>query len=140
MRKDTPRGGDPTPRWGDSMGAIAGAGALYSTVDDLLIYAEAQLGDTATPIDAAIALTQQITYRTADESVATGLGWYRMRLAPDRPPVYLHDGGTGCFSSFIAFSHSERLAVVLLANGGDALENSELFFVLVDTLQASGAR
>lgn len=134
------RGGDPTPRWGDSMGAIAGAGALYSTVDDLLIYAEAQLGDTATPIDAAIALTQQITYRAADESVATGLGWYRMRLSPDRPPVYLHDGGTGGFSSFIAFSHSERLAVVLLANGGDALQNSELFFVLVDTLQALGAR
>ena len=122
------------------MGAIAGAGALYSTVDDLLSYAGAQLGDTATPIDAAIALTQQISYRTADESVATGLGWFRIRLAPDRPPVYVHDGGTGGFSSFIAFSHAGRLAVVLLANVGDALQNSALFFALVDALQAPGAR
>lgn len=96
---------DPWPLEG-----MPGAGALRSTVDDLLVYLEAQLDPGSTPLAEAVRLTQQ---PRVTHGQTIGLGWLRH----DRPDhLWWHNGGTGGYRSFAGFVPAEQVAVVVLSN------------------------
>lgn len=98
--------GNACPPW--HLNALFGAGGLLSTVEDLAIFARAQL-DTS---NIAVQLTQQESF--ADQQ-RVGLGWHIIPTSKGDSFLW-HNGGTGGFSSSMAVSTSAQSAVVILSN------------------------
>ncbi|MDJ1499719.1 serine hydrolase domain-containing protein [Xanthocytophaga agilis] len=103
--------GKPVAYWNDLNG-FKGAGALRSTVKDLLVYAQANINPGNNTIGKSFAFCHQITSTLDDKKV--GLAWFELTI--NGHAVYVHDGGTGGFTSFILFSKEKKRALVLLAN------------------------
>ena len=100
--------GVPTPPW--AFDALAGAGALRATIDDAARFLEAQLHPEATPLEAAIRLTQTPRHPLAGGG-HIALGWHVAA-----PGALWHNGGTGGFRSFAAIRPQDGLGVVVLAS------------------------
>lgn len=102
--------GEPTAPW--NLASLQGSGAIRSTLNDMIRYTQAQLGQLHTSLDKAILLTHQITFRSSDNTMA--LGW-RVKQLNDQ--IYWHhSGGTGGFRSFVGFVKDRQLGVVILSN------------------------
>jgi serine-type D-Ala-D-Ala carboxypeptidase/endopeptidase len=106
------RRGRPVPHW--HLPALAGAGALRSTVADLLVLLRLQLGDGDPALARAAALTQ--VPRARHRGAAVGLGWTRWPLSGTEHELLFHNGGTGGFRSLVAFVPATHTAVVVLSN------------------------
>lgn len=92
--------------------ALASCGSLRSTVDDLVLYAKANLTDNGqTPLSSALKLTHQITF---NNDARLGLAWHIILV--NGVSYYFHNGGTYGSSSFLAFSKEKNLAVIILSN------------------------
>jgi serine-type D-Ala-D-Ala carboxypeptidase/endopeptidase len=102
--------GRPVPGW--YLEGLAGAGALRSTVPDLLSYLRAQLDPDATPLAAAVRRTH-VPWQP-DRRQTIGLGWLRSRLPGG--DLWWHNGATGGFRAFAGFSPEHRRAVAVLVN------------------------
>lgn len=112
------RRGRPVPDW--HLPALAGAGALRSTADDLLLLLSAHLDPTSSPLAEAIELCVEPRRRIRG-ALRIALGWHVL----DRrhgPPVWWHNGGTGGFSSFAGFVPDTRAAVAVLANSARSVD------------------
>ncbi|MBL7817035.1 MAG: beta-lactamase family protein [Saprospiraceae bacterium] len=103
--------GNPANYW--DITGLAAAGAIRSTLSDMLTYAKANM--TAT--DSAVLLTQKATFKDSPNN-ETGLFW-QLSTTSDGNQIIWHNGGTGGFRTFCGFIKSKNLAVVLLSNGGD---------------------
>jgi serine-type D-Ala-D-Ala carboxypeptidase/endopeptidase len=110
----------PVHAW--DLDALAGAGAIRSTADDMLTYLEAQLhpnklpaSTLATPngktLPAAIEQTHVI-HATVGNNQHIALNWFRH----DDTGTYWHNGGTGGYSSYAAFNPQQDFAIVVLNN------------------------
>lgn len=105
------RRGRPVPHW--DFDALAGAGALRSTVHDLLAFLALQVHGSDSRLGAAARLTQELRARRGRMSV--GLGWMTLPFGGGRQALF-HDGGTGGFRSFAGFVPESGTAVVVLTN------------------------
>jgi CubicO group peptidase (beta-lactamase class C family) len=106
------RRGKPVPHW--DLPSLPGAGALRSTVADLLTFLEAQLGPRPPELAAAIELTHEPRARRGPMSI--GLGWLIHTPKGQPFPAIWHDGGTGGFRSVAGFVEESETAVVVLSN------------------------
>ena len=102
-------GGAPASHW--DIPTLAGAGAIRSTVDDMLRFLRANIDPDGTPLAAAIRATHRVRYEGTGQSI--GLGWF---VGPDAPSVRWHNGGTGGFHTFAGFDTERRVGVVVLCN------------------------
>ena len=109
--------GTKTPAW--DFRAMAPAGALRSTVSDLVRYGKAYLAKTG-PLSAAMALTMAAT----QSNPAMGLGWHIRDTRGNA--TYWHNGGTYGSSSFIAFIPAKDVVVVVLSNAAAAVDDISL--------------
>ncbi len=100
--------GNPAANW--HLPTLAGAGALRSTVDDMLKFLAAQIGFVHTPLDAAIAASHTVHFKLPDGS-GVALGWH-----VQRDGVIWHNGGTGGYHAFAGFSPDKKAGVVVLSN------------------------
>lgn len=107
--------GKQTPAWDFS--AMAAAGALRSSVHDMLLYAKANTEKGTDKLSKAIELTHHITY-TKDPEV--GLGWHVNRDGNNT--IYWHNGGTNGSRSFIAFVPEKHVAIVALSNSVESVD------------------
>jgi D-alanyl-D-alanine-carboxypeptidase/D-alanyl-D-alanine-endopeptidase len=112
------RRGRPVPHW--DLPALAGAGALRSTVADLLVFVRVQLGDGDPALARAAALTH--VPRVRHRGTAIGLGWMRWPLRGTEHELLFHNGGTGGFRSFVGFVPSTHTAVVALSNSARSVD------------------
>jgi D-alanyl-D-alanine-carboxypeptidase/D-alanyl-D-alanine-endopeptidase len=97
--------------------AFDGSGALYSTLDDMLVWLAYNLGVADSPIDNLLPMIQQVYFD--DGTNIMGLAWQYNRL-PDAT-LYMNKGGqTQGFASFIASVKQERIGVVILTNESTA--------------------
>jgi CubicO group peptidase (beta-lactamase class C family) len=102
--------------------AIAPAGGLNSTANDLLRFLAANINAAASfrtdTLGQAMALAQRTHYEaTRDGSpVLMGLNWH-IRRTP-RDTIIWQGGGVTGYGTFIAFAPSRRQAVVVLTNSG----------------------
>jgi serine-type D-Ala-D-Ala carboxypeptidase/endopeptidase len=112
------RRGRPVPHW--DLPALAGAGALRSTVADLLAFLRLQLGDGDPELVRAAALTQ--VPRVRRRGLAVGLGWSCLPLRGTGHELLFHNGGTGGFRSFAGFVPATRAAVVVLSNSARSVD------------------
>jgi CubicO group peptidase (beta-lactamase class C family) len=111
--------GNETPAW--DFNVLAPCGALHSSVNDLLVYAKANMAPTADKLGKAFELTHQITF---SKDAKMGLAWHIIIV--DGVEYYFHNGGTYGSSSFLAFNAQRNLALVILSN---AFESTDLIGV-----------
>lgn len=102
----------PVPN--QDLGALAGSGGLYSTVDDLLDFVELFLGRGPQPLAAAAAIMVEPQRPADDERNRMGLGW-RVQTLDDGQTLWSHGRADG-YRSFMGFDPQARLAVVGLTN------------------------
>ena len=100
--------------------SMAGAGALHSTVDDLLTYADAYLHpDKVSAAASGPASTLPAALRLAQQPQADGPGGTKVALAwlihPEND-THWHDGGTAGYSSVVLFQPKIDRAIVVLYN------------------------
>jgi len=111
--------GQPAPAWDQDV--LAGAGALRSTVDDMLSYLEAQLHpdravrgiepDAAT-LPSALVFSQQLQASAGPAQIA--FAWLYLPEEGD----YWHNGGTGGYTAYAFFNPRGDYAGVVLMNVG----------------------
>jgi serine-type D-Ala-D-Ala carboxypeptidase/endopeptidase len=106
------RHGKHVPHW--DLAALAGAGALRSTVADLLRFLELQLQPPATRLGRAAQATHEP--RAHRGRLSQGLGWAGLPLRGDSCQMLWHNGGTGGFRSFLGFVNESGAGVVVLSN------------------------
>ena len=94
--------------------ALPGAGALRSTVADLLRFLAAQLGDAPPGLAQAIRATHEP--RARRRALSVGLGWFVLPVPGQPSPAVWHDGGTGGFRSVAGFVEASSTSVVVLAS------------------------
>ncbi|GAA4105135.1 serine hydrolase domain-containing protein [Mucilaginibacter panaciglaebae] len=100
--------------------ALAACGSLKSTINDLLIYARANMTKSDTKLSKAFQLAHQVTFNNGDSQVT--LGWHIIKI--DGISYIFHNGGTEGSSSFLAYNIEKGLAVVLLSNAGASTDNT----------------
>jgi D-alanyl-D-alanine-carboxypeptidase/D-alanyl-D-alanine-endopeptidase len=106
------RRGQPVPYW--ELPALAGAGALRSTVADLLRFLELQLREPTTRLGRAARATHEP--RAHRGKLSQGLGWVSLPLRGDSRRMLWHNGGTGGFRSFTGFLTETETGVAVLSN------------------------
>ncbi|HEX2209981.1 MAG TPA: serine hydrolase [Longimicrobium sp.] len=119
-------GGEVAPYW-DASEAIAGAGGLRSSIDDMLLYLRAQLSPPDNAVGRAIRTAQQVQH-TFGSGQAFGLNW-AVRNAEGRT-IISHGGGTGGFNTLIAFDPARRTGVVMLTNTGGFEDDVAMDFMM----------
>jgi len=110
------------PNW-NGFDAMAGAGALLSTVDDMLRFVRQNLE----PQDLAASLA---AIRVPQAGGETALGWHLLKLA-DGGHVYWHNGGTGGYASFLGIRPDAGTGVVVLATSTEYNTITELGFAQI---------
>jgi CubicO group peptidase (beta-lactamase class C family) len=108
---------------------LAGAGALRSSITDMLAYASANLDDGGGPLQQAMATARSPRERI-DAQTQIGLNWITQRTG-DRDIVW-HDGGTGGFSSFIGLDEARATAIVVLSNSATLEGVDDIGFHMLD--------
>ena len=120
----------PVANW--ELPTLAGAGALRSTVNDMLTFVEANLAAGQQPPEAAgdlpdsrvrkaMAATHETRRDFGAPGMHIGLGWV-IRSGHGRE-LHWHNGGTGGYRSFLGFDLASRTGVVVLSNSGDSVDD-----------------
>ena len=92
--------------------AMAGAGAVVSDATDMALYLKANMQQNK--LASAIKLTHQPTAEFGNSLTKVGLGWIIQGTADG--DVYMHNGQTGGFASFIGFNPTSHKGIVILSN------------------------
>lgn len=103
---------EPVANW--DIPTLAGAGALRSTANDLLIFLAANLGYTKTPLAPAMAAMLKVRRPTGMPNVAVALAWHI--TTRDGEELIWHNGGTGGYRTYIGFDPKKGIGVVALSN------------------------
>ncbi len=106
-----PHDGALTPNANWDLDALAGAGALRSTADDMLKLLAAAIDEGDSQVSRALRLAGEHRHGKPGE-IGVGLGWHLARDGLTR----WHNGQTGGYSSFVGYIPERRLAVVVLCN------------------------
>jgi len=100
------------PEWDNP--SLAGAGALRSSANDLLVFLAATMGYTDNPLAAAQKTTLSIRRPTGAPFMETGLGWDIDTRGGSE--IISKGGATAGYNTFIGYSPKTRVGVVALAN------------------------
>ena len=117
--------GNPSSYW--DITGLGAAGAIRSTVSDMLKYAKANM-EASNP---AFALAQKPTFKDRPDN-EIGLFW-QLSTTKKGQLLTWHNGGTGGFMTFCGFIKAQNIAVVMLNNSGNDVTQKG-----VDLLKALG--
>ena len=123
--------GQPVPNW--DLPTLAGAGALLSTVNDLLDYAAANLPGSKGHLGGAMREAQRPRRQIATGD-SIGLAWITTHTL--RVAITWHNGGTGGYRGFLGLDRKEKRAVVILSNSANSVD--DLGFHLLDPTSPLG--
>jgi serine-type D-Ala-D-Ala carboxypeptidase/endopeptidase len=103
--------GSPAATW--DIPILAGAGAVRSSVRDMLKFLKAQLHGPAGTLGQGIETAWKVHWKPrSTHDVALGLGWHIARDGHTR----WHNGRTGGYGAMALVSRKKQIAVVVLAN------------------------
>jgi CubicO group peptidase (beta-lactamase class C family) len=120
------RDGDEVANW--NLDALAGAGAIRSTMNDMLKYLAANLDSTSRPLGRALRSAHLTRRPAGTPNMTIGLNWHVLRI--DSSEVVWHNGETAGYHSFIGFDPARRVGVVILSNSATSVD--DLGFHLVN--------
>lgn len=119
--------GRPAASW--DIDALAGAGALRSTAEDMTTFLAAAMGLRHTPLDSAFRLAAEPQFDAGPGgTVRIGLGWH-VRLGPEGGRIVWHNGGTGGYHSWAGYDPTRRVGVVVLTNSTENIDDLGLHLV-----------
>ncbi|MEJ0078858.1 MAG: serine hydrolase [Alphaproteobacteria bacterium] len=101
----------PAGPW-DFPADMAGVGGVRATLPDMVRYLEGELGARESTITPALAQTQQQVARVGGHTM--GMNWI-LSTVKGRA-IVMHEGGTGGYSSFVAFDRAAKHGVILLSD------------------------
>lgn len=101
------KGGEAT-NW--DLSSLVAAGGIYSSTEDMVKYAKAQLDTT----NEVYNYQKEPTYRISDDQ-QVALGWFVI-TREDNSKIYWHNGGTGGYRSSMALNPGNGTAVIVLSN------------------------
>jgi serine-type D-Ala-D-Ala carboxypeptidase/endopeptidase len=102
---------EPVPDW--DLPTLAGAGALRSSLDDMLRFAAANLDSEGGSLHAAMAVAQGPRHRV-DPETEIGLNWFN--FTPHDRTLIWHNGATGGFAAFVGLDPATGTAIVVMSN------------------------
>jgi CubicO group peptidase (beta-lactamase class C family) len=114
--------GKPMNNW--DFDALAGAGAIRSTGNDMLRYLRTNMGLDSSPLLDAMKFAQE-PLADMSRTMRIGLAW----ITTDKGIVW-HNGGTGGYRSFIGFTTDRRHGVVILSD--TSVDVDDLGFATLD--------
>jgi CubicO group peptidase (beta-lactamase class C family) len=118
--------GVPVSMW--DLPALAGAGALRSTAEDMLAFLAANINGASGTLGQALAMAREPRRPAGSPLLNIGLGWHI--LTRNGLNVVWHNGGTGGYRSFAGFDPVRRIGVVVLTNSQS--DNDDIGFHLLD--------
>jgi D-alanyl-D-alanine-carboxypeptidase/D-alanyl-D-alanine-endopeptidase len=98
----------PVANW--DIPALAGAGALRSSTNDMLTFLEAFFGYKESPLAPSMKAMLDVRHSVGKANFEIGLGWFVFGDG------VWHDGGTGGFRSFAGYDPKARTGVVAFSN------------------------
>ncbi|WP_316812302.1 serine hydrolase domain-containing protein [Pedobacter heparinus] len=104
---------------------MPGAGAIHSSLDDMLKYVAYQLSEN----DTAVKLSHRIIYGNVDQE-ARGFQW-EIGKTRNWDYYFRADGGTEGFRTFCALYPNERIGIVLLSNQTDDSAGGGLYKIIL---------
>ena len=116
---------NPTPLW--DVPALAGAGALRSSMTDMLTFLAANVGEPTTELERAMRAAHEVREEFAP-GMDIGLNWITRDTDGDH--VVWHNGGTGGFRTFLGFDPVRRVGAVVLTNSAHGAD--DIGFHLID--------
>ncbi len=123
---------NPAKNW--DLPTLAGAGALRSTANDMLVFLAATLGYTDSPLAPAMAAmlkeSRPAGPTVGDAKIEVGLAW--MTTTRGNAQIVWHNGGTGGYRSMIAFDPKKRVRIVALSNAGTTAGVDDIVMHLLD--------
>lgn len=123
--------GNETSNWDFSV--LEGAGGILSNVEDLSKFVLAQFDNSNKELE----LTRQKTFKIND-NMSIGLGWHIIKAKNDGQ-WFWHNGGTGGYSSSMAFDTLNKNGIIILSNVSALSPNmgniDKLCFQLMKTLK-----
>lgn len=100
---------------------LAGAGALRSSVDDMLKFLAANIGLKKTPLLTAMRLSHISRQPAGAPDLEIGLNWHILKKF-DTEMIW-HNGQTGGYHSFTAFDRKKLAGVVVLSNSTNSIDD-----------------
>ncbi len=98
----------PTPLW--NLNSLSGAGSIKSNIQDMAIFLKRNMDKKQ--LNEALSLAQTSSFEFQGNN--TGLAWI---ISPSKNgEIFMHDGATGGFSSFIGFNKTTNKGIVILTN------------------------
>lgn len=108
--------GFPRPHDNVTWPAFNGAGALRSTMDDMMRYLAYNMGQTKTPLDTLLPDLQKRWHRGGRNGTGVGLAWQMVPMRGTNNTVIWKNGAVSGFFSYIGFVKKTGTGVVVLAN------------------------
>jgi CubicO group peptidase (beta-lactamase class C family) len=102
----------PVKNW--DLDALAGAGAIRSTSNDMLKFVGANLELTDTPLKAAMRRMRSVRKPTGSPDLEIGMAWHVFTKFDTE--LWWHNGGTAGYRSFVGFIPAKKEGVVVLCN------------------------
>lgn len=103
---------NPVKNW--DLDALAGAGALRSTANDMLKFLAANLELSDTPLKPAMRRMRAIRKETGVPNLEIAMAWHILKK--DGSEIVWHNGGTAGYRSFAGFDPARKQGVVVLCN------------------------
>jgi CubicO group peptidase (beta-lactamase class C family) len=117
--------GAVTSNW--DIPTFAGAGALRSTMTDMLKFARANLDPAGGRLQRIMQTTHVVRRSAGRDDMSVGMNWLIRRM--DGKEVVWHNGGTGGYRTWLGFDKSRKVAAIVLTNS--TMSNDDLGFELV---------
>ena len=117
----------PAANW--DLPTFAGAGALRSSANDMLVFLSAAIGHTSSPLAAAMSKTLAARW-PAGGSMEVALGWHIYKASAG--DLMWHNGGTGGYRAFMGYNPRTRVGVVVLSNTSTAAGPDDIGQQLLD--------
>ena len=110
--------GNVVSNW--DVGVLAGAGALRSTMNDMLKFARANL-QTRGRLQQVMQRTHVSRAPAGRADMSIGMNWIIRRL--DGREVVWHNGGTGGYRTWLGFDKNKGLAAIVLTNSSHGADD-----------------
>jgi serine-type D-Ala-D-Ala carboxypeptidase/endopeptidase len=95
---------------------MAGVGGVRATLPDMVRYLEGELGTRESDITPALAQTQQQVASVGGHTMGTNWEILSTANIANGHTIIMHGGGTGGYSSFVAFDRAAKRGAVLLSD------------------------
>ena len=124
LAKGYSAGGMIMPNW--DLPALAGAGALRSTMTDMLKFLRANLDTSGARLSRLMQQTH-VVRRSIGKDMSIGMNWITRSL--NGRDVVWHNGGTGGYRTWLGFDKTRKVGAIVLGNS--SIGNDDLGFELV---------